>query len=516
MRSKLKPKLQLLFLVLFIMVLFSQVEFASAKEVTTMNTSNYEPTNFKLEVENDVLVFRQIPDAFEQCKLYIRIYSEKYNKEVMREIYPFNVGTISIPLASYEDDTYRIHLYYNDGTGNSNSYEAYWWNDNAPKITKNLGKYSFVFGQYYDEVVDIHNKIGEYDYFLDYYTNSTEWLDFKDNTIVEKAKEITKNSKTDYEKVRAIYEWVIHNIYYDYDGLNGITEIESDPAEVLKSKKGVCQGYANLTAAFLRNLGIPAIVASGNGASPINKEDTNHGWNMVYADGRWIFLDTTWDSRNRYEEGKYKKNPPNLNRTWFDTSLEIISLSHYITGDVYLPVVYNLFESGEDEQEVDVTYGTVKVPLKKVQLPEGYELVYELDEDYKKTAYISKGNLVVTGNVETDEIVIYYKIKIHGKEANFEYYTFVNIIDECLLKTQKLPSENMVKGDPYYFSDFVLAGELGSKVKYKVSYSTSNKKVATMSKKGIVVAKTKGTAIVKAVVKVGTQTFTYKQTIKVK
>lgn len=253
----------------------------------------------------------------------------------------------------------------------------------------------------------------------------------------------------------------------------------------------------------------------GHGGSPINKKDVNHAWNMVYVDERWMFLDSTWDSHNRYENGQFIKNPPNHNYMWFDTSIEVIALSHYIVDDMYLSPVYELFESGEDEQDVDITYGTVKVPLRKIELPEGYELVYTLDEDYNNTAYILKGNLVVKGNHTTDEIVVYYTINKFGKEANFEYYTFFNIIDECQMKSKNLSKEILLKGEKYDFSDMMI-DELGPKVKYKVAYTTTNKKIATINKKGIVTAKSKGKVTVKAVFKVGTQTFTYKQNITVK
>ena len=34
------------------------------------------------------------------------------------------------------------------------------------------------------------------------------------------------------------------------------------------------------------------------------EEETNHAWNQAYVDHRWINIDTTWNSGNKYENGE--------------------------------------------------------------------------------------------------------------------------------------------------------------------------------------------------------------------
>jgi len=43
------------------------------------------------------------------------------------------------------------------------------------------------------------------------------------------------------------------------------------------------------------------------GCLDIKDTKTNHAWNEAFVDGKWIILDTTWDSFNYYENRKYIK-----------------------------------------------------------------------------------------------------------------------------------------------------------------------------------------------------------------
>jgi len=148
--------------------------------------------------------------------------------------------------------------------------------------------------------------------------------------IVALAKTITNGINSDYEKARAIHQWVAGNIWYNYDGVNKDAvffrgEESWYSTFVLRNKLGVCEGYARLTAALLRAVGIPSKETGGYTGS------TGHAWNEAYADARWINMDTTWDSNNRYENGKFspKQAPGNQ---WFDVPDNEFSKTHKSTG----------------------------------------------------------------------------------------------------------------------------------------------------------------------------------------
>ncbi len=102
-----------------------------------------------------------------------------------------------------------------------------------------------------------------------------------------------------------------------------------------KNKTSVCHGYAVLTETLLRNAGIPARVVTGHalGASAdgkywddVDHSKTNHAWNEAFVDGRWVMVDVTWDSGNRYKNGQFHQGE--MDYCYFDPSLEAFSHTH--------------------------------------------------------------------------------------------------------------------------------------------------------------------------------------------
>ena len=165
--------------------------------------------------------------------------------------------------------------------------------------------------------------------------------------IRTKAMEITAGAATDYEKVLKIHDWITANIYYDRDEMDSYSPDQLSAYSVYISRKSVCEGYANLTTAMLRSIGIPTTKLSGQAIHTFSEwwdtlEDsnvTNHAWNAVYADGRWFFVDTTWDTYNKYENGEWIDGSES--HDFFDPSTDKFSLDHrtlsipYSTGVSY-------------------------------------------------------------------------------------------------------------------------------------------------------------------------------------
>ena len=170
-----------------------------------------------------------------------------------------------------------------------------------------------------------------------------EYIDSDNENIINKATEITAECETDLEKVSAVHDWVAANIYYDLDFYYGRTTITPLKAsDVLEYRYSVCQGYAQLTAALLRALGIPAKLVTGYALIGNNvwtqeyvtgalKNEENHAWNEAYADGRWVVLDATWDSPNTLENG-IANNGGEIYRTFFDVTPEELATDHKIVA----------------------------------------------------------------------------------------------------------------------------------------------------------------------------------------
>ena len=131
-----------------------------------------------------------------------------------------------------------------------------------------------------------------------------------DSTIGKKApKNVSKNYKalahhlcdsldTDYEKVNAIYNWITYNISYDVKSIHNAKLRADKPNQVLKRKKTICGGYADLLTAMCTEMGIKAQTIEGYYKDwKFDEGDKffkpNHAWNAVMINNKWEYLDAT-------------------------------------------------------------------------------------------------------------------------------------------------------------------------------------------------------------------------------
>ena len=129
------------------------------------------------------------------------------------------------------------------------------------------------------------------------YLLPSEMVESDDSRIVDLANQITANSITDLEKVKAIHDYVAENVSYDYDSLvdDKYKSLPLDALSVLEKPITVCEGYATLTAALLRAAHIRTKVIFGKATTADGEQE--HGWNEVYIDSTWKSLDVTWDDQ---------------------------------------------------------------------------------------------------------------------------------------------------------------------------------------------------------------------------
>jgi len=107
------------------------------------------------------------------------------------------------------------------------------------------------------------------------------------------ANELAGGIRTPEDKLEAIYNYIIENIYYDYSKISQLDkQYVPDVENTYALKKGICYDYSALFASMLRSQGIPAKLVKGYS----DNVDGYHAWNEVYVDGEWITVDTTYDS----------------------------------------------------------------------------------------------------------------------------------------------------------------------------------------------------------------------------
>jgi transglutaminase-like putative cysteine protease len=126
------------------------------------------------------------------------------------------------------------------------------------------------------------------------YKGSIQNVNWSESKIVsELAIKLTKNAKTDEEKIEALYKYVTGTVKYDNDKASMATagyipNIES----TYTTSSGICYDYAALFAGMARSLGIPTKLAMGT----TKHVEGYHAWNEAYVDGEWIVIDTTIDA----------------------------------------------------------------------------------------------------------------------------------------------------------------------------------------------------------------------------
>ena len=206
-------------------------------------------------------------------------------------------------------------------------------------------------------------------YLLELCTQPDFCIESDDPKIIDRAKEITAGINSDYDKAKAIHDWVCNNIWYDYDWRDKKTSlydmaINSDTMDIdtgtsiydeksyrrsaigtLEYGRAVCAGYATLTTALLRAAGIPAQYVGGVAGT----DRGLHAWTEAYVNNRWIIIDTTWDSGNKWENGKQTASNGLTGYEYFDISLEDFSKDHEISlgKDGYTPYIGTLVENGQ-------------------------------------------------------------------------------------------------------------------------------------------------------------------------
>jgi hypothetical protein len=133
----------------------------------------------------------------------------------------------------------------------------------------------------------------------------------EEETVDRLARYLKGPAKNDREKVRAIFRWVTDRITYDVESFLAGKPGDNSTAAVLKSRKAVCEGYANLVYDLCRQARVPVAKvrgwAKGFGYDPAHKaKGVPHSWNAVSLNGKWHLLDATWGA-GHIKDKKFQK-----------------------------------------------------------------------------------------------------------------------------------------------------------------------------------------------------------------
>jgi transglutaminase-like putative cysteine protease len=122
--------------------------------------------------------------------------------------------------------------------------------------------------------------------------------------IKAKVKELTKDAKTDDEKIKALYDFVAQDIRYRGLGVGPRTGYTPRKAnETFTSRWGVCRDVSILLTSMLREAGIQAYPVLTNVGDPVLPKIAYDGFNhaivaMPNKAGGWTYLDPTAKNNN--------------------------------------------------------------------------------------------------------------------------------------------------------------------------------------------------------------------------
>jgi len=178
---------------------------------------------------------------------------------------------------------------------------------------------------------------------------------------------IVKGSSSSADKIGAIVRWINGNIEYEL--------ADNSPYQVFKSRKAVCQGYANLASVMLLSQGLYPIRANGFYCSY-----GGHAWNYVWDGEYWYVLDPTNSSAVLRMDNldAYQKNliPWSLDVTLYCSEEYELSFYERQLTVSSVAVKTEKFIAPESEFNVKVTNVNIRLDLpfslKSIELDKSY------------------------------------------------------------------------------------------------------------------------------------------------
>ena len=133
-------------------------------------------------------------------------------------------------------------------------------------------------------------------------SDSSSLEDEKDRFVYESLtaalKEIIKAGMTDYEKEKAVYDYIFKNANYNYKNLNPVVDdtVEDNshtPYGFFRDHSVICVGYATTFKLFMDALDIECRIIHST-------EQGEHAWNVVKIGGKWHHVDVFFDGGTQH------------------------------------------------------------------------------------------------------------------------------------------------------------------------------------------------------------------------
>lgn len=153
---------------------------------------------------------------------------------------------------------------------------------------------------------------------------------------------VVSNKFTDkMDKVRAIYDWIAHNITYDVKAARNNSTSKNTPTDVLLTRKAIGIGFASLFQDMCSSADIRCLTVDGyvkNSTNDIGERGTeiNHSWDVVQlgqSPDDWYYVDPAFGSG--YASDDMKEFTPYYTDAYFFTDKETFNLQHFPDNEAW-------------------------------------------------------------------------------------------------------------------------------------------------------------------------------------
>lgn len=229
------------------------------------------------------------------------------------------------------------------------------------------------------------------------------------------------NTKTEYGKIKAIYDYICQHVTYDFANLNNDSyDLKYTSYAALVNGTAVCQGYSALFYRMALEAGLDARIVSGYGGDGGAGGGGPHAWNIVRLKGLYYNMDCTWDAGRdpydyflkcpetfdlhardaEYETMSFHASYPMATTDYVVVPEDLIEVTDISDCTINLAQTSYIYDGSPKEPSVTVTDGSVTLSYGT-----DYEVTYSENIDAGVASVTINGVGSYTGSVREEFVI---------------------------------------------------------------------------------------------------------------
>ena len=272
--------------------------------------------------------------------------------------------------------------------------------------------YDYETGKYY--------LIINFDTLLTYYTTPEQ--EAEESAMLSTVMDfLNLNTKTEYGKIKAIYDYICQHVTYDFANLNNDSyDLKYTSYAALVNGTAVCQGYSALFYRMALEAGLDARIVSGYGGDGGAGGGGPHAWNIVRLKGLYYNMDCTWDAGRdpydyflkcpdtfdlhardaEYETVSFHASYPMATTDYVVVPEDLIEVTDISDCTIALAQTNYIYDGSPKEPSVTVTDGSVTLSYGT-----DYEVTYSENIDAGVASVTINGVGSYTGSVREEFVI---------------------------------------------------------------------------------------------------------------